>query len=212
MKMKILVLTLTLCFSFVTPIYVYSSPQGLSIKAMDKLKINSDAQSAFLSKCEDRSTNIKEVKNAYKAYRKALSISTKANIICKKKWFNDFKEDFYEDMSKEQQKDLEAAYKAVIKGIKVQSKTFITSARAVYKLAKTDRSYYKVKKTTADYRIEKAKKRFNKTKEALKIINNQQTEAVNFLFLKKDAISKEDNIFTRVKNRTNEKFIRSGKK
>jgi hypothetical protein len=127
-KMKNLVLTLMLCFSFAMPMYVYSSPQGLSIKAMDKLKINSDAQSAFLSKCEDRSTNIKEVKNAYKAYRKALSTCTKANIICEKKWFNDFKEDFYEDMSKKQQKDLEAAYKAVIKGIKVQSKAFITSA------------------------------------------------------------------------------------
>jgi hypothetical protein len=74
-----------------------------------KSKITDASRAVFLSKCNDRNRDIKEVYKAYKTYRKIVKISNKARIIVEKNFFEDFKEDYYKYMSREQQKDIEAA-------------------------------------------------------------------------------------------------------
>lgn len=187
-------------FSLVSTMYIYGSYQGYAVKANAKLKIVSDAQDALISKCKDRNTDMKEIVKAHKAYKEALRISTKADIVYQEKCYNDFKEDFYEDMSLEQQKDMESAYVAFIKAKKVYNKTLNAISSAAYKLAKVDRSYYKVKKSVADYKIEKAKKHYDKMKESLNVAVAELNTASDLLFSKKEAIQAGDNnIFTRAK-------------
>jgi peptide methionine sulfoxide reductase MsrA len=203
--MKKKVLALTFCFSLLIIIqHVYGSPQGYAIKATEKGRISSLAFNTLISRCEDRNTDMEEINKAYKAYKETIKISNKADIVCEKKFFDFFKEDYYEYISKAQQKDVEAAYRAVIRAMKAEQKAFEGVADAAYKLAKTDRSYYKIKKTTADYRIEKAKKHFDKIREILDVVISERNAAKNLLFFKQDNIKKGDNIFTRLRKRQEE--------
>lgn len=199
-KNKVYVLFFVFFFSLVSTMYVYGSPYGYSAKADAKSKITSDAQYALISKCKDRSTDMKEIAKSYKVYKEALKISTKADMVSAKSWYDDFKEDFYEDMSLEQQKDMESAYVAFIKAKKVYNKTLNAISSAAYKLAKVDRSYYKVKKSVADYKIEKAKKHYDKMKESLNVAVAELNVASSLLLSKREVICAGDNIFTRAKN------------
>jgi tetratricopeptide (TPR) repeat protein len=178
--------------------YVYGSPQGYALKESEKTEITKTAFEVFLSKCEDRNADMKDVRKAYKAYKKALKISDKAYIVCEESFFNSFKEDYYEDISKEQQKEVEAGYRAFIRGIKVRNRTSEVVADALYKLANADRNYYKVKKADADYRIDKAKKRVDEISKTLDDIRADTNVVFDLYIAKAKAIGKGDNIFTRV--------------
>jgi peptide methionine sulfoxide reductase MsrA len=191
-------------FSLVITTCIYGSPQGYAIKANEKGRITSLAFDALVSKCEDHNTDMKEIEKAYKEHKEAIKISNKADIICEEKFFNSFKEDYYEYMSREQQKDIEVAYRAVIRTMKAEQRAFGAVCDAMYKLAKVDRSYYQTKKSSANHRIEKAKKHFDKVRKILDIVIPEHNAAKDLLFSKEDTIKEGDNIFTRIRKRQEE--------
>jgi hypothetical protein len=69
---------------------------------------------------------------------------------------------------------------------------------AAYKLAKANRSYYKIKKATADYRIEKAKKHLDKVDKGLENAISKNKATREIFFSKEDTIKEGDNIFTKM--------------
>lgn len=68
----------------------------------------------------------------------------------------------YEDLSREQQKDVKTAYKAFIKSRQKMHKALKNMNYAMYQFNKAKRKYYN-KKSDADCKVEKAKKRFKAT-------------------------------------------------
>ncbi|MDR2645352.1 MAG: hypothetical protein LBB44_05195 [Endomicrobium sp.] len=176
--------------------YVYGSSFGYDIKSAQKSKNAQTALDIFKSKCEDRSTNMKEIDEAYKALIKAVKISNKADVLSQKKFFDDFKEDFYGDisMSVEQQKDIEATQMALLKVMKARHKVYAKVIDALYKLAKTDRNYYKIKKSDV---IDKAQKRYENLKTDVSDADGKFFSSKQILNDKLQTIRNGDNIFTR---------------
>jgi hypothetical protein len=101
-------------------------------------------------------------------------------------------------MSKEQQKDIETAYKAVVKAKKREQKAIEAVTDASYKWGKVTRSYCKNKTTNADYKIEKAKKHHDKVTRKLDVVISEHNAARDLLLSKEDTIREGDNFFTRV--------------
>jgi phage-related minor tail protein len=94
----------------------------------------------FLSKCDDLSINIKEVKKAYQEHMKDLEKYNKSNILYEKKYFKNIKKDYYKYISKEEQKELERVAKNYILALKTEGKVFKEASNVTYKLAKANRS------------------------------------------------------------------------
>jgi hypothetical protein len=78
---------------------VYGSSLAYFHKKVVKSGISWESHKLFISKCEDYSTDMKEISKAYKMCKEALKIATKAKMASEENWFNDFKEDYYEYMS-----------------------------------------------------------------------------------------------------------------
>jgi intein/homing endonuclease len=198
--MKKIVLALMFCFSLLITIqHVYGSPQGYVLKESEKSKITAAAYDVFLSQNSDFHVSIKDVYKSYKEYRKANKISNKAKILVEKKFFEDFKEDYYEYISLEQQKEIEAAYRAVIRAKKAADRVFENEIKALYKLGKVKRNHYKNKESGTDYKIEKAKKHFDAVCKAYDIAIAKVLAAENIYIAKAKIIGEGDNIFTRIK-------------
>jgi len=176
---------------------VYGGYCRYSWEWLEKSAITSEARKTFISKCDDVNVLIEDLTNSYKAYKKAFKISEKAYLVLCKKEHDNFKEDYFKDISRAQQKDVESCYKALIKNYKADQRALEAEIDASYKLAKANKSYYKIKKATADYRIEKAKKHYDEVKKIRDNSFRDITVTQNILNSKKKVIAAGDNIFTR---------------
>jgi hypothetical protein len=152
---------------FVILTCIYLNCQGHEVNNVNKLSAEySSVSDEYFNKCSDKSTTIIEIKKTYKKLRKIYKLYRKALILSDKKDFEDFKKDkYYKGLSKEQQKDINVAYKAFMKSKKkwfrIEKATIYTS----YQFNKIKRNCYN-KKAEADRKVEKAKKRYvsvNKT-------------------------------------------------
>jgi hypothetical protein len=195
---KIFRLTLSYVLLF---IFFFSNVYGgycrYSWEWLEKSAITSDARKMFTSKCNDVNVPIEDLTKSYKAYKKAFKISEKAYLVLCKKEHDNFKEDYFKDISRAQQKDIESSYKVLIKSYKADQKALEAETDASYKLAKANKSYYKIKKATADYRIEKAKKHYDEVRKIRDNSLRDITVTQNILNSKKKVIASGDNIFTR---------------
>jgi hypothetical protein len=131
---------------------------------VDKLGIEQETAFKKLielpSKVKESYITIKEIKKTYKKFREVDELYHKASILSDKKDFEDFKKDkYYKGLSKEQQKDINATYKAFIKDKRKWFKAEKILFYNVYHFTKLTRSCYN-KKAEADRKIEKANERY----------------------------------------------------
>ncbi|MDR1259797.1 MAG: hypothetical protein LBJ68_00210 [Endomicrobium sp.] len=106
-----------------------------------KKEINSDITcDEFLAKSKDLSVNIKEVKEAYKKYIKALKERNEERALNRKKYLKNVKKDYYKYISKKHQKELERVTKNYLQTLKMKNKMFKEVSTFIYKRAKADRS------------------------------------------------------------------------
>lgn len=160
---------------------------GLDYFKETKNNIRYDVVSMFLEeferRCNDRSIDIKDVKKAYKEYKKIFRIHKKINELSLIDIFmNDikgmsFKEDIngeykkYKDMPVEWRKDIEVLSEDCIKSFKNLS--YINVVNAKYNLARLNRSYYINKNTevldkmikNAEEHLKREQEKFNKSRQ-----------------------------------------------
>jgi hypothetical protein len=189
LKRRFLVLVLSFLLPLIPLTTTYAFGLDYSNESDEKI---GNLRKEFMSKCEDRSINIKEVKKAYEKCKKAYAEDyTKIIMPNTIRFLKETKENFLiKDTDGEYKKHngMPAKWQEKTKTLcenymKAQSQTFlafISMVDAKYNLAKVDRTYYKVKNPEeVAKKIEEAKKRLDEEQEKLKIVSRKMFTTFN---------------------------------
>jgi hypothetical protein len=147
----------------------------------EKRKIVDNLAEIFTSKCNDRSTNMKDIRKIYREYKKVLSVCIKKELLYKKEshkrnlyFYKDNKEEktstqLSKKQLKECLKDVKIAFKHHMRVAKAERNAVYADIDAEYNLAKANRNYYRIKEgkdiNTIAEKIKKFEKQFEKKRQ-----------------------------------------------